>query len=322
MVLVLLWEKVGPVGHHLFPPMNNYPNCINKFKQLVELKDYRPATKKSYVRCVWKLAEHFEQDPAQLTEDQLRQYFLFLREELQCSPSVMKGTKWALRCFYRECLKLTGWTVFEELRVAEPKSLPRVLSRADVQKVLGVVREARYAICLRLMYYCGLRVSEAVQLEVKDILSGQEPPRLHIRNAKGGKDRYVPLPQPLLQELRLWWRTHHNPRLLFPRSPNPKEPVQSGVSLKQTKVPMPVAAVQEVFRLARQASGIDPEATTHTLRHSYATHLLEEGVSLRQISAYLGHESLDTTAIYTHLTAISEARTQKALQNLYQPPRS
>ena len=85
---------------------------------------------------------------------------------------------------------------------------------------------------------------------------------------------------------------------------------------------MPVAAVQEVFRLARQASGIDPEATTHTLRHSYATHLLEEGVSLRQISAYLGHESLDTTAIYTHLTAISEARTQKALQNLYQPPRS
>src|SRR5207248_6719108 len=90
-------------------------------------------------------------------------------------------------------------------------------------------------------------------------------------------------------------------------------------ALSQTTQPMGVAAVQEVFRLARVASGINPEATTHTLRHSYATHLLEEGVSLRQISSYLGHESLDTTAIYVHLTAVSEARTQAALSALYPP---
>src|SRR5262249_3244573 len=90
-------------------------------------------------------------------------------------------------------------------------------------------------------------------------------------------------------------------------------------SLSQTHEPMSVASVQEVFRLARLASGIHPDATTHTLRHSYATHLLEEGVSLRQISSYLGHESLDTTAIYVHLTVVSEARTQAALAALYQP---
>ena len=89
--------------------------------------------------------------------------------------------------------------------------------------------------------------------------------------------------------------------------------------MSQTTEPMSVASVQEVFRLARLASGIHPDATTHTLRHSYATHLLEQGVSLRQISSYLGHESLDTTAIYTHLTAISEVRTQAALAALYQP---
>jgi integrase/recombinase XerD len=265
------------------------------------------------------LAEHFECDPAGLSESQVRQYFLFLRQELQASPSVMKGAKWALRCFYRECVKATGWTVFEDLRVAEPKSLPTVLGREEVQRLLAAVREARFAVCLRLMYYCGLRISEAVSLAVPDILGRENPPRLHIRNAKGGKDRQVPLPAPLLEELREWWRTHRNPKLLFPAPlrARPGAVVQRPGS--QTLVPMSAAAVQQVFRLAQQASGVHPRATPHTLRHSYATHLLEEGVSLRQISLYLGHESLDTTAIYTHLTAVSEARTQAALGRLYRP---
>jgi site-specific recombinase XerD len=131
---------------------------------------------------------------------------------------------------------------------------------------------------------------------------------LHIRNGKGGKDRYVPMAVVMVEELRQWWRTHQHPQWVFPSKGEP-----------MAAAPMSVAAVQEVFRQAREASGIGAEATCHTLRHSYATHLLEEGVSLRQISAYLGHESLDTTVIYTHLTAISEARTQAALQVLYAP---
>jgi site-specific recombinase XerD len=144
---------------------------------------------------------------------------------------------------------------------------------------------------------------------------------LHIRNAKGGKDRYVPLPIGMLQELRVWWLTHHNPKLIFPSPPSASGPVVA-VPLSKTTRPMSASSVQEVFRLARQASGIQAEATPHTLRHSYATHLLEEGVSLRQISSYLGHESLDTTAIYLHLTAVSEARTQVALATLYQPAKA
>jgi len=300
--------------------MTNYcSNSITQFKELVELKDYRPATKREYVRCVWKIAEHFECDPGTLSENQVRQYFLYLREQLQCSPSVMKGVKWALRCFYRECAKVSGWTVFEDLRIAEPKTVPLVLSREEVQRVLDAVREPRFATCLRLMYHCGLRVGEAVTLEVQDILGHQTPPRLHLRNAKGGKERQVPLAPVMVEELRQWWRTHRNPKLLFPCP-------SSGISsvtyrpIHRTTGPMSVASVQESFRRARQASGIPAAATTHTLRHSYATHLLEEGVSLRLISQYLGHESLDTTALYTHLTAVSEARTQVALQNLY-PPR-
>jgi len=265
-----------PNRAHPLLTMNNTHASITQFKQLVELKDYRPPTRKEYVRSVWKLAEHFDCDPATLTENQLRQYFLFLREELQASPSVMKGIKWALRCYYRECVKATGWTVFEEVRIAEPKSLPAVLSRAEVQQVLATVREPRFAVCLRLMYYCGLRVGEAVSLEVKDIHSSQSPPRLHIRNAKGGKDRYVPLVPGMVEELRGWWRTHRNPKLVFPAPPRANGPVVA-VPLSRSTQPMSTASVQEVFRLARLASGIHREATPHTLRHSYATHLLEEG---------------------------------------------
>ena len=287
---------------------------ITQFKQFVELKDYRATTKRQYVRCVWRLLEHFERDPAALTENDLRGYFLYLREQRHCSASVMKGIKWALRCYYQECLKVVGWTVFEELRIAEPQTLPLVLSREEVQKILAAVREPRFAVCLRLIYYCGLRVSEAVSLQVKDVAGHETPPRLHIRNGKGGKDRYVPLPPGLVEELRQWWRTHRHPTWLFPAR------LREGRNAPESSTPMSATSVQSAFHLARLSSGVRSEATPHTLRHSYATHLLEEGVSLRQISSYLGHESLDTTAVYTHLTAVSEARTQLALKNLYRSP--
>jgi site-specific recombinase XerD len=296
----------------------NYPS-ITKFQQLVELKDYRPPTKKEYVRYVRKLAEHCQCDPATLTEDQLRQYFLFLREHKHYSRSPMKMAKYALLSFFVDCLKVTGWTVFKEVRIAEPMVLPQVLARAEVKSLLAAVREPRLRTCLALMYHCGLRVGEAVRVQVKDILGRENPPRLLVRCGKGGKQRYVPLAPAMVEELRAWWRTHRNPRLLFP-SPGRGWADRTRTlsqSMHGNSGSMSTSCVQSAYRLARAASGINPGSTTHTLRHSYATHLLEEGVSLRQISAYLGHESLDTTVIYTHLTAVSEARTQAALQTLY-----
>ena len=298
----------------------HYPS-IAKFQQLVELKDYRPATKKEYVRYLCKLAEHFQCDPATLTENQIRQYFLFLRQHKHYKAAPMKAAKYSLLCFYLDCLQVQGWTVFKEVRIAEPQVLPVVLSRAEVQALLGAVREPRFRTALSLMYHCGLRVGETLSLQVPDIGGRDHPPRLHIRNGKGGKDRYVPIAPPMVEELRQWWRTHRNPKFLFP-SPGRgwADRTQSlSQSMSQSTTPMSVSSVQMAYRLARAASAINCSSTTHSLRHSYATHLLEEGVSLRQISQYLGHESLDTTVVYTHLTAISEARTQAALKVLYQP---
>ncbi len=300
--------------------MTTYPS-IAKFRDFVQLKDYRPPTRKEYVRNVCKLAEHFQCDPARLSEDQLRQYFLFLRQHKHYKASPMKLAKFALRSFFVDVLQYADWTVFREVRIAEPHVLPVVLSRDEVRSLLGAVREARFKACLRLMYHCGLRVGEAVAIQVEDIHGKETPPRLHIRNGKGGKDRFVPIAAAMVEELRNWWRTHHNPKFLFP-SPGrgwADRTLSLSQSMRQSTAPMSVSSVQMAYRLARAASGINPASCPHSLRHSYATHLLEEGVSLRQISQYLGHESLDTTAIYTHLTAISEARTQAALVVLYTP---
>jgi integrase/recombinase XerD len=196
------------------------------------------------------------------------------------------------------------------LRIARPETLPLVLTREEVARVLRVVRQPRFKVCLRLIYHCGLRVSEAVSLDPHDIHSRENPPRLHIKNAKGGKDRYVPIAAGMIEELRQWWKTHHHPRWLFPAQ-------QRGVPLSQATHCLDTGPVQAAFSAARRESGIHPDAHVHTLRHSYATHLLEAGVNLRQLRDYLGHHSLDTTLIYTHLTALSEARTQATLQSLY-----
>ena len=139
-----------------------------------------------------------------------------------------------------------------------------------------------------------------------------------MRNGKGGKDRYVPMTPGMVKELRDWWSTHRHPEWLFP-GPGIGWRERGRTAVEAATKAMSVSAVQNTFRLARAQSGINPAATPHTLRHSYATHLLEEGVSLRQISQYLGHESLDTTVIYTHLTSISEERTRTALEALHRP---
>jgi len=303
--------------------MYNYPS-ITQFQQHVDLKDYRLPTRKEYVRNLRKLAEHFQSDPAKLTENQLREYFLFLRQHKHYKHSAMKAAKFALRSFYLECLKFVTWTVFNEVRIAEPDVLPVVLSRTEVQALLGALSEARFRACLRLMYHCGLRVGEAVCIRVRDIHGRETPPRLHIRNGKGGKDRYVPIAPAMITELREWWRTHQNPEFLFPAPGRgwADRTLSLAQSLARATGPMSVSSVQMAYRLARASSAVNTASTTHSLRHSYATHLLEEGVSLRQISQYLGHESLDTTVIYTHLTSISEARTQAALSALYQPLKS
>lgn len=298
--------------------MITYPS-IAKFTAFVELKDFRAPTKKEYVRYLRKLAEHFQCDPASLSEDQLRAYFLFLRQEKKFGGSAMKLARCALRAFFRDCLHVPGWTVFEEVRIAPPQTLPLVLAREQVAALLGALREPRYRAVLTLIYHTGLRVGEAVRIELRDLRETHtDHPRLHVRCGKGGKDRFVPLAPAMVAQLRAWWQTHRHRQWLFPGPTSGwRERAQPADAPQHAATHLSVSAVQNTFRLARAETRLPVEATVHTLRHCYATHLLEEGVSLRLISQYLGHASIETTVIYTHLTPLNEARTRAALEVLH-----
>lgn len=296
--------------------MNIDGSSLAKFQQLVELKDFKPPTRKEYVRYVRRLGDHFQCDPAALSEDQLRQYFLFLRQDKQFSGSAMSIAKAAFQLFFRAQPGHTDWKVFSELVIRRGQPLPIVLARAEVARLLGALREERFRVCLRLIYHCGLRVGEAVKIQVTHLDGAQL--RLHVRQGKGGKDRCVPLTARMLDELRAYWKTHRNPVWLFPAPGSAwrERTVELSAVMKKAATHLSVSAVQNVFRLARAQTGLHPQATVHTLRHCYATHLLEEGVSLRLISQYLGHASLDVTVIYTHLTATNEAQARTALDRL------
>ena len=293
--------------------------AIAKFTAFVQLKDFRGPTQKEYVRYLRKLGEHYACDPATLSEGELRAYFLFLRQEKKFGGSAMKLARCALRAFFRDCLHVAGWTVFEEVRIAPPQTLPLVLPREQVAALLAAVRQPRYRTALTLIYHTGLRVGEAVRIQLRDLRETQTPqPRLHVRCGKGGKDRFVPLAPAMVAQLRDWWKTHRHPNWLFPGPTSGwRERAQSADAAQRAATHLSVSAVQNTFRLARAASGVPAQATVHTLRHCYATHLLEEGVSLRLIAQYLGHASLETTLIYTHLTPLNEARTRAALVTLH-----
>jgi site-specific recombinase XerD len=157
-----------------------------------------------------------------------------------------------------------------------------------------------YWVCLSTIYGCGLRLLEGVQLQVRDIDSGRM--LLHVRGGKGNKDRYVPLPERTLEQLRQHWRRHRQPVWMFPG--------------RAGSEPLDESGVQRAFRAALQESGLHKAATIHTLRHSYATHLLEAGVNLRQIQSYLGHSSLASTAIYTHLSQQGSANAVAVINQL------
>ena len=269
----------------------------------MQLHGYAERTQEAYLLAVRKLAAYYHRSPDQVTEEELRKYFLYLKNEKKAARSTITLSLCGIKFFYEHTLG-RSCAVFDLVRPQREKKLPVVLSQEEVRRILEGVRVARYRVCLSVIYACGLRLLEGVTLQVQDIDGGRG--LVHIRHAKAGKDRYVPLPEATLGMLRRHWLTHRNRRWLFP--------ALSG-SCDGERGPMDASGLQRAFRAAVRESGIAKAASVHTLRHSYATHLLEAGVNLRVIQAYLGHASPTTTAIYTHLTQTCEIQ---AIQTINQ----
>lgn len=273
----------------------------------MQLRSLSENTQIAYVRAVRQLAEYYGKSPQDISEEELRNYFLYLKNEKQVSANTFGVAFYGIKFLFQYTLKI-AWPTFDLIQPPRENKLPVVFSTDEVHRLLSCVHSLHYRVCLSTIYACGLRVSEGVSLQVPDIDSDRMV--LYVRNGKGDKDRVVPLPKSVLCMLRHYWSTHRNPKWIFPIR------FRCGGNLSTATKPMAADGVRKVFRLALQESGIQKQATVHTLRHSYATHLLESGVNLRIIQAYLGHASPKSTAIYTHLTRKSETMAVAAVDQM------
>jgi len=278
--------------------------------QDMQLRGFSARTQECYAAAVGQLAQHFHARPDQLGEEHLRQYFLYLTNEKKVARATATIALCGIKFFYEKTVQ-RPWPTLQLIRPAREKKLPVVLSREEVRRALGAVRIPVYRACLTTIYAGGLRLLEGAHLQVPDIDSARMLFHIH---GKGKKDRYVPLPEPTLEMLRAYWRTHRSPLWLFPA------PTRHGLkhSLAHNGGPVHRSSLQSAFQRALKHCGIAKRAHVHTLRHSYATHLLEAGINLRIIQENLGHGSARTTQIYTHLTCEVRATLTVPLNQLMQ----
>lgn len=276
----------------------------------MQLRNYSSSTQESYVTAVGRLAGWCWKSPGEVGDEELRAYFLHLRNQKRLARQTTTVALCAIKFFCEQVLK-RDWTAMDIPRPRAEHKLPAVLSREEVWRILGAVRELRHRACLTLIYSCGLRLGEGCGLQVGDVRRDRGV--IHVRAAKGNKDRYVPLPPATLALLEECWKSHRNGRWLFPCVG------RGGLQGPRADRPVPISTVQQAFRKALRAAGVGGDVHVHTLRHSYATHLLEADVNLRQIQDWLGHNSPKTTAVYTHLTAAGAAQSVARLNGLMAP---
>jgi integrase/recombinase XerD len=243
--------------------------------------NYAPRTRENYVAQIAKLARHFGTSPDQLSREQVQEYQdLLTSQRVSWLPQAVA----AMQFLYNKTLQ-RDWKIVHSYRPKAQRSTV-VLTPQEVSRLLAAAEPGKARMLFTTMYGCGLRVSEGIALEVTDI-DGQRKV-IHVRKGKGRKDRYVPLGENLLEQLRDYWRVYKPNRFLFPGS--------------QAEKAWNVTLVRQEFRLARRVAGIDKICTTHTLRHSYASHCLQAGMKIGTIQQILGHANLETTATYTHVT--------------------
>ena len=270
----------------------------------LRLRNFSSHTIEAYVRAVAHFAKHYGRSPDRLTGEQVRQYLLFLIQERRVSWSLYNQTRCALQFFYR--VTLGREESFPRLPCAKkPKRLPGVLSPEELRRLFATAaHEPKYLALLMTLYGTGLRISEAFALQVGDIDSQRM--LIHVRDGKGHKARMVKLSGQLLAVLREYWRKAQPRTWLFPQRGDATRPMDGG------------SGHRIVQRFAR-AAGITRSVGPHTLRHSYATHLLDAGTDLRTIQVLLGHRNIKTTAIYLHVSQAKLAAAADPLDRLYAP---
>ena len=270
----------------------------------LKLNDFSRTTIDIYARAVRRLVQFTDCAPDTVTQDQCRAHFSALIDTH--SWSTVHVDRAGLAFFFKNVLD-KHWDWNSIVRPKRVKSLPDVISYQQVAALLDATVEQRYQTFFLCAYSMGLRLVEALSLEVDDI--DAEQMRVHVRLGKGRKDRYVILPQLTLDALRRYWGTHRNPRLLFPTGTSAQKRFRGDK-------PMSKSGVQRAIKCIALDAGIRTRVSPHTLRHCYATHLLERGLSLRHIQKQLGHVSITTTLVYTSLTELAESNATDTINQM------
>jgi len=261
---------------------------LNKFQQQIAIENYSDQTRKTYLSTVKLFLEYIAKlKKTKIDDSDIRNYLYFCKIERNYSYSSMKHVVASISYLYSKVLHKPVPKVLD-VKFRKPTTLPSVLSTKDISKILEVTKNLKHKTILILIYSAGLRLGELLNLELGDINS--ESMKIHIRGAKGKKDRYVMLSENVLELLREYYKQYH-----------PKKYIIEG----QNGGKYSPKSVQSIFKRALQKAGIRKKATVHTLRHSFATHLLDDGTDIRYIQELLGHKRLETTQIYTHVSSYS-----------------
>jgi len=251
----------------------------------MKLRGFSPRTISCYLGCMRNVAVHYHKSPAELDEEEIRDYLYYLIEERKASQAVINQTYSALKFFFEKTLQ-REWNDSRIPRSKQRKKLPGVLSRQEVESIFSATENLKHRAILMTIYSAGLRIGEATRLKVSDIDS--ERMTIRVNEGKGLKDRYTLLGKRSLEILRVYCRIFRPSEWLFPG--------------KVASEPVSISSVQRVFKASLYRAGIKKKASVHTLRHSFATHLLEAGTDLYHIQRLLGHKSSSTTSVYLHIT--------------------
>jgi integrase/recombinase XerD len=265
----------------------------------LQLKGLTPKTQKIYLREVSNYAKYFGKSPEQLGEKELREYLLYLLNERKLAKGTYRFYYQGLKFLYKHTLKREA--VVEKIHCPKgKKKLPVVLDLAEVKMLLSVIENLKHRAILTITYSAGLRISETACLKVSDIDSKRMMVR--VQQGKGGKDRYSILSQTALECLRQYWRAYRPKEWLF-------EGQKEGAHIC-------ISSIRQIFLEAKKCAGITKPVSPHTLRHSFATHLIEAGTSLHHVQLLLGHRSPTTTTVYLHVSRMNLAQVTSPLDSI------
>ena len=265
----------------------------------LRLKGITPGTQRKYLREVTNLSNYFGKSPEELGEEEVKEYLSHLLEDGKLSRGTYRNYVAGIKFLYTTTLNREE--VVEKIRYPKAaKKLPVVLDLAEVKALLSVTENLKHQALLTITYSAGLRISEAASLRVTDIDSKRMMVR--VQQGKGGKDRYSILSQTALELLRRYWRQYRPKQWLFEGQD------------KETHIS--VSAIRQIFLAAKKRAGITKPASPHTLRHSFATHLIEAGTSLHHVQLLLGHRSPTTTTVYLHVSKMNLSRVASPLDSL------